>query len=622
MDNLTLTNKYLSPTGNSFYEKFLASRNASKNSTPNNYYMMKTPQIFKPKGKLAHAPIIPNPVKGLLKGSKDFKKAMNGKGTDYSVGMLNDPALALGTASIATVLSSAEKSAVGKVMKFVGAGSWLASMHLWPKVFLAQPVKAMTGVDMNLEYINSQKERKPFWMDPQYTPDDLLTRKILDNAAKKLNVPEDIKNRDEETKRRMRKVATGVNTWWMLSAGFATPIMASLFGYNAEKPVEQLINRGKMTLAEAHLEAAEFDTGSDNPLVKPLSKLVQLFSGADRAMQKEEQTLAKLLKEDNLSAIESFFKRLTPSKTLRENVLPEVRNIYNNAGDDYEDAMKGLFKGVKKLSPQVHAVEKYLDATDSLWGEMRTRFLNGLIGDVLKIKGNDLKIFAENPRSVVTNTPISQQYIQSIAKNGRTDKAAREIERLIEAPNRMTERAEELVTKLCNQIVEKFKSTPLADAADRQTNVMNLKARYRGIGIKASLNGWPGLIRQNGEDARVLQGVDGNDLWNHLQRLETKERKDFLDYVFGKKNPIVKQVMDFVENKASREGLAVHMHTALGENPPDMLCRGAQQYHPRGRWFNRIGIIGFGTLLATTGIALWQICSNAKKNEQPKKEDA
>ena len=113
------------------------------------------------KGKLVKGSLFKNPFSELKSGIKTFAKALKGEGNDYSIGKLNDPAIALGTLSIATMLAAAAKSPFNKSMEFVGASTWLASMTLWPNLFLAKPVKAMTGVDMNLQYVSSQGNKKP-----------------------------------------------------------------------------------------------------------------------------------------------------------------------------------------------------------------------------------------------------------------------------------------------------------------------------------------------------------------------------------------------------------------------------------------------------------------------------
>ena len=50
----------------------------------------------------------------------------------------------------------------------------------------------------------------------------------LDIIGDRMGIPRDIKNRHDIIKEQMRKIATQNNTLWMLSAGFATPILTAL----------------------------------------------------------------------------------------------------------------------------------------------------------------------------------------------------------------------------------------------------------------------------------------------------------------------------------------------------------------------------------------------------------
>lgn len=632
MDNLALKTKYTYFTGSSAYDNFLKMRNSSSTSeagfnattTPsgytNSYYNMKNPAIYKPKGKLVHGSIIPNPFKGLVKAGKDFKKAMNGQGTDYSIGKLNDPALALGTLSIATVLATAEKSAFTKAMKFVGAGAWLASMHIWPKIVLAPPIKALTGVDMNLEYVNAQNEQKPFWMDPGYVPDELLPREMLDKAGKKLKVPENIKNRDEEIKSRMKQVATGVNTWWMLSAGFATPFMASLIGYGAERPVENILNYSRMRLAEAHLEAVGIDTGSKNPLVKIGKGIIKMFSNVSGDASKGElKKLGTLIQKDDLEKLQKFFRDSVPSDKFR----PYINNLVETASnqDNYQEELVNLYKNVKKANPLIAALEKFSHAGDNIWGVERRRSLEKLINN-LGIGGKDLRTLAENEdRNVRENCTIIQRNIQRVAKNGQTDKVVGKMEKAIEGPIKIADWYEETLDKIGKSIVKIFNGDDSVSEAARTTiGKVTRNAEDKALGIRATFEGFPGIVRQGAKNIAAIWRFDGNDLWNHLDKMETTKRNGFLDNFFGKGNKIIGKIMGFVENPGSREGLAVRMFNAMGEPPPDLLSRGAEQVHGRGSWFRKIGILGTGALVASTVLALWKISENAKTKNKVKEE--
>ena len=48
------------------------------------------------------------------------------------------------------------------MMEFAGAGVFLSMMSLWRKVFIAAPIKARFGVDINQKYVDSMgRKRRP-----------------------------------------------------------------------------------------------------------------------------------------------------------------------------------------------------------------------------------------------------------------------------------------------------------------------------------------------------------------------------------------------------------------------------------------------------------------------------
>ena len=66
----------------------------------------------------------------------------------------------LGAAGIATYLLTRKSTPKAKMMEFAGAGVFLSMMSLWRKVFIAAPIKARFGVDINQKYVDSMGRKK------------------------------------------------------------------------------------------------------------------------------------------------------------------------------------------------------------------------------------------------------------------------------------------------------------------------------------------------------------------------------------------------------------------------------------------------------------------------------
>ena len=101
-----------------------------------------------------------------------YNAAFKGEGKDYNVGKINDLSIRAGSLGIAAVLATSKMFPFAKGMEFVGLGTWFASMAIWPHI-LGAPIKALYGVNINKEYIDSEGRRKYVYEDNQYRPMDI-----------------------------------------------------------------------------------------------------------------------------------------------------------------------------------------------------------------------------------------------------------------------------------------------------------------------------------------------------------------------------------------------------------------------------------------------------------------
>ena len=166
--------------------------------------------------------------KDLKYDAKAFGHAVKGTANDHELGRLNDFGMKLGGLAIATCLFAQKQTPLTKVMEFVGLGSFFGAMDIWPKLAIQLPAYLVHGVNIRQKYEDNYGRKKLFYQDHQFIPWDLYSDKEIDKIGNRLHVPKDIPNRREFIQEKMRKIALQNNTMWMLTAGFATPIMSAL----------------------------------------------------------------------------------------------------------------------------------------------------------------------------------------------------------------------------------------------------------------------------------------------------------------------------------------------------------------------------------------------------------
>ena len=194
-------------------------------------------------GNIFNAPAIM--VKDAVYDVKAFKHAMQGNANDHELGKLNDVGLKLGGLAIAGYLFTKKQTPVTKGMEFVGLASFLASMAIWPKLAIQLPAYLIHGVNVQKQYEDSFGRKKSFYQDPQFIPWDLYSDKEIDKMGNRLRVPKDIPNRRDAIQEKMKKIAIQNNTLWMLTAGFATPVMSALICNQTEPYLAKWLNNRK-----------------------------------------------------------------------------------------------------------------------------------------------------------------------------------------------------------------------------------------------------------------------------------------------------------------------------------------------------------------------------------------
>lgn len=204
-------------------------------------------------GKLIRTGVLDYPSqfrKDMIYNWNAFKHAAKGEANDHELGKLNDVGMKIGGLAIAAYLFTRKQTPMTKLFEFIGLGTFFAAMDLWPKLFIQLPAKLVHGVNVRQEYEDSFGRKKMFYQDHQFIPWDLYSEAEINKVGDRLGVPKDIPNRREFIQEKMRKIALQNNTLWMLTAGFATPLMSALMCNALESPVAKFLDQRATKQAE------------------------------------------------------------------------------------------------------------------------------------------------------------------------------------------------------------------------------------------------------------------------------------------------------------------------------------------------------------------------------------
>ena len=207
-----------------------------------------TKTALNPKGSLVHRNPIESVAAAVKNTGKDIVNLGNalkdGNADDHSLGRLNDVGMKLGGLGIAAYLATRKTSPRAKAMEFIGAAVFFSMMQLWQKIFIATPLKARFGVDINQKFIDSAGREKELNLDNQYTP-QLRSDEELDELADKLKLPKDMEYRREYAQEKARRIALQGRTLNMLTAGVGVPVMTALVCSKIEEYIDNtVINSG------------------------------------------------------------------------------------------------------------------------------------------------------------------------------------------------------------------------------------------------------------------------------------------------------------------------------------------------------------------------------------------
>ena len=372
---------------------------------------------------------------------KALKHAIKGDAKDHELGVINDLGMKFGGLAIASFLLTKKQAPMAKIMEFIGLTAFFGAMDIWPKLALQLPASLIHGFNIRQKYRDNIGTKKMVFQDHQFIPWDLYSDKEINKIGDRLGVPKDMKNRRDFIQEKMRKIALQNNTMWMLTAGFATPIMSALICNAAEEPLKNWVNKNTSKRANAYLSQFERATEKikypENTM--KLKNLLETYKGKPLSPQ--------IIKEIGSVLSEGFDPTTSNALIFDLENLAGKRDSYNidkEVVNKISDLLANKFKSDEKLKQIIPDSETLLKSFEE----------NGLIKDGVTdfsshikfiqkvIETNAKKIYPQNSDILqrveiimdgilTSNTPKKDSALKSILKskssNVLTDTLAKNI---------------------------------------------------------------------------------------------------------------------------------------------------------------------------------------------------
>lgn len=382
------------------------------NTNSHKYYLEKEGSVqtnnnvkpLPPKGHLVHDRLLVMPkffFKDIAYDLKSIRDGLRGEANDHKTGRLNDVGLKLGGIGIATILASRTTNPVARIMEYAGLGGFLFAMNVYPKIAIQAPARAIHGFDTGIEYIDDQGRKKSMFQDQNYLPFDMYqgetSSENLDIIGDRLGIPRDINNRHAVIKEQMRKISIQNNTMWMLTAGFATPVIAAITCHGLEKLIAPALEKVRnikhnndisnilKKTSEMSLDVDKIET---NKLSKNVEKLLETYKDKELPKTEYEKLVNLLTKDIDANASEGI-------KADLQNIFG--RNVYSINENEAEQIIERIKTNIPKNN-EVILKKVFVPTKD----EISQIINNKQVGpeDLYEIKGKFKQLF---------NSKIAQQ---------------------------------------------------------------------------------------------------------------------------------------------------------------------------------------------------------------------
>ncbi len=289
----------------------------------------------------------------------------HGHAQDHALARLDDVSRTLGVATIAGLGSLGTSQVGGSLPLWLGGASWLGAMAITPMLINAA-VYAKTGVNPGLKYINSNGQMVRLYQDPSYLPLDVLSQNTRESISNQTGIP--VKDPDHETlfQDKMKQIAVQTHTWWMLMAGLATPVLASVICDRLEDPFKSLTSRLRQWAAYQKLTPA-LKTKNADKIAKAVSNTIQASVGSGN-----EVTLLsrwwKALPEDLVETLN--LKKLAQADLLHPSSNHRFSKVVNHLTSELQQTSQRaslenlLFRQQERLDSILTPLEKLLERKD------------------------------------------------------------------------------------------------------------------------------------------------------------------------------------------------------------------------------------------------------------------
>ena len=353
--------------------------------------------------------------------AKAFNHSVKGSANDNELGHLNDLGMKLGGLTIATYLFSRKFAPLSKAMEFVGLVSFFAAMDIWPKLALQLPARLIHGFDIRQQYRDNYGIKKPVFQDHQFIPWDLYSDDEINKIGDRLGVPKDMKNRRDFIQEKMRKIALQNNTMWMLTAGFATPIMSALICEALSGPLHKyqdarLNKKADALLSDFNNEILKYDFSPKN---KELDVLLEANKGktiTPELFTKISKTVSKGMDSITQKAIERDLKNVILQKG-----YDISKETFDNLSSYVKDYLKSFSeKEIGELIPSTENIISKLDNSkkgvinsgEIIQGETEFSSYIKAFVDALEEKINGFKIAHPDSKNITNAETLIENMLE------------------------------------------------------------------------------------------------------------------------------------------------------------------------------------------------------------------
>lgn len=389
-----------------------------------------------PEGHLVHDRLMQMPKffwKDFAYDLKAVRDGFRGNANDHQTGRLNDVGIKLGGVGIATMLAARTTNPVARIMEYAGLGAFLAAMSIFPKIAIQAPSRVMHGFDTGIEYIDDQGRKKSVFQDSNYIPFDMYQgerpSEDLDIIGDRLGIPRNIKNRHDVIKEQMRKIATQNNTLWMLTAGFATPVIAALTCFGLERLIapayanvknmsynsritQVLKNTSEMTLDPNEIGA--------NNVSKKVEAILKNYRGKE-IPKSELDSVVDILTKDMPSSLSDGIRKDLIS------ILEKEKNGYKLADNAADDIILSIKKSLPKNNQTL--MEKIFIPTKEEMAEILKGHETVSGDDLIQIKGKLKELFANKIKNDAKLSNDTKEYLKAFQNNNLLENISKNLQK-------------------------------------------------------------------------------------------------------------------------------------------------------------------------------------------------